>query len=434
MDEIAGTLKLLIKSEPEWIKCITSFPTVSTKLTKDELDYYKALSTYKECKSKKTYQIIKKLIQSQRSVHPVWFFILKEYFENDKFIFEEDFIDENDVLNFIVPENFEMVHKIQIISTLKIYYTILTNPKIIKCFLDNKSPFITNYPEFKDVWKYLYFPQIEVREETNHVIDLSYTFIDIMECIHIEINEPHHNEKSDKTKKNKIFFITKNRLIDYYVNKKVRKKENKNITSLNELINDDIPNVVEDIFYKLIENVFDKNNYAGSTLNAFIKDIVDNLSLGLFYSDLKDTSIKKELSWNNFKTKCNLLGIEIDDNFLFVIPKQFKNYKPEEKKKAFNELFYNYTELNTSVLLTEQGYHTYLTALEFKHTEEVYTIKRMYARYCIEYDKLMSLLLKNSKKEQKMLEEYILNKNTSIMTKFEKLQEEMKSFNKILKK
>jgi hypothetical protein len=402
MDDIKNTLKTLINENCEWIKYLTLYPNSCNNLSCDELFFYKELKSYKDCKSSKSYNIFKKLLQSQgiRSVHPAWFFILKEHFEKDNFIFEEETIDSIDVLNFSVPDNFKMPHRIQIIGTLKIYYSLLTHSKIYESFIDERSKFVNKYIEFKDIYKYLFFPKIEEKIDTKF-IDLSYNFNEIMNNIQVEINEPHHIETTDIKREQLIYFKTNNRIIQCYLSKDIKKKK-KNIQTevvqINKCINEVIPKVIDDILFRMTMSIYNKNKFAGLTFNAFIKDIINNLFLAVFFSELKKESTSKILTWKKFREYCKAVEIYIERNYIEIINNELSDDETE-RGKDLKELFYNYTELNDKTLLTETGYDYYLMQLSKKQSCNSLSIKRMYSKYKQEYDKLMDDILTEKNEE-----------------------------------
>ena len=400
MDLIESTIVSLLKANPEWIKCITAFPQSTSHLTKDEFIFYKKQSTLKECKSEKTYKIIKKLLMSQgiRSVHPVWFFIHRENFENDNFIFEENIIDDFDTLDITIPDDVHIPNRIQIIATLKIYYSLLSHEKIDKCFIENNSPFTKKYTEFKDISQYLYFPEIEVKSNSKF-IDLTYNFNGIIENINIEINEPHHNVSVDNSRANYIFFNSFNRIIQYYVNKDVKTKD------INESINKDLSNVLEEIFFKLTKGIFKKDVYAGLTFNAFIRNIIPNLFIAIFFSKLKKECNEQKLTWKIFRNYCKEVEINIDINFIKIINNELPD-EQDEKIIELNKRFYNYTEFSNDTLLTETGCDYYLMLLNKKQSKDSLLIKGMYSLYKQEYEKIMTQIMTDSTKEQDMLRTY----------------------------
>jgi hypothetical protein len=421
MDLIKTTLTKLVKENPEWIECLTKYPQNTKHLTPKQMTDYKSLNIT-NYNSDDTYKIIKKLLSSRgiRSVHPAWFFIFKEHFENDNFIFEEDTNNNLCIINLSIPENFVMPHRIQIIGTLKIYYTFLTHPKIIECFLKKRSKFVSSYSEFKELYKYLFFPDIE-KKVNKKFIDLSYEFDN--NCIEVEINEPEHDETTDLGREQLIYFKTNNRVVQCYLDKEVRQK-NKNeqvsniLERINNCINEVLPNVIDSIFFRLIMIIFSKNEFAGLTFNAFLKEIISNLFLSIFFSELKKESLLKKLTWKKFRKYCKSVGIDIDRNFIKKILDELPDDE-EEQLDDLKELFYDYTELDENTLLTETGYDYYLMQLNKKQSCNSLQIKRMYSKYKQEYDKLMKDIL-----TEKLVEiEYIRKHTESSEYILEKIKE-----------
>jgi hypothetical protein len=422
MDDIETTLETVIRENPDWIECLNEYPKSCSNLTDEELTFFKELKSYIDCKSKKSYNIIKKLLQSQgiRSIHPAWFFILKEYFEKDKFIFEEETIDDIDILDIIVPTNFRMPHRIQIIGTLKIYYTILSHKNITECFLIKRSKFINSYPEFKEIYKYLFFPKIE-KKVNNKFIDLSYEFNDIMKCIEVEINEPHHTETTDIAREQLIYFKTNNRIIQCYLSKDIKNNKKNEFVQINNCINKIIPKVINSIFFRITLSIYHKNKFAGLTFNAFIKDIISNLTLAIFFSELKKESLSKNLTWKKFRKYCKSVGIDIDRNFI----KKLLDELPDDeiqRQKELDKRFYNYTELDDNAFLTETGYDHYLMLLNKKQSIDSLSIKGMYSNYKQEYDKLMNDILTEKEEELDYLRTYTQSREYLLDMMKERLQ------------
>ena len=404
MDLITRTLTTLIKKEPEWINYLTKYPQNTKHLTQRQMTDYKSLDLT-NYNSRSTYEIIKKLLSSRgiRSVHPVWFFIFKEQFENDNFIFEEE-----DTLDITLPENFVMPHRIQIIGTLKIYYTLLTNSKLRECFIDKRSEFIKSYPEFKEFYKYLFFPEIE-KKVHKKFIDLSYEFEN--NFIEVEINEPEHDENDDIEREQLIYFKTNNRIIQCYLSKDVRQKDTKIdiIKKINKSINDILPKVINNIFFRLTMVIFKTNKYAGLTFNAFVKDIINNLFLAIFFGELKKESQAEELTLEKFIKYCHFAGVNIDNNYVKIIINELPDDKIE-RDEDLNDLFYNFTKLNGKTLLKETGYDYYLMQLKPEQTKYSLKIKKMYSKYKQEYDSLMEDIILEKDKELDYITNYAWSK------------------------
>ena len=432
MDYIETTLKSLIKENSEWIKELTAFPNSSTKLTKDELSYYKDLSTYKDCKTDRTYRIIKKLFESQRSVHPAWFFILRDFFENDNFSFEEKTIDELNILNIIVPENIEMTHSIQIIATLKMYYILLRNSKIVESFLKKRSKFTQKYIQFNTIWKYLFFPAIELRDPQKFAIDLSYNFNGT--DIHIEINEPHHTESKDTQREHSIFFLTGKRIVHYYVSKKELDKDKDKldlITRINNCINHDLPKVIENIFFKMTESIFNTNEHAGLVFYTFISDIIYDLSIAIVFSELKKESLEKKLTWGKFQEYCNSIGIKFNLDYIKIIEAELEHLENEEtKKQLLNTRFYNFKKLDENALLTVRGYDYYLMSLTPAISSHSIVIKDIYSAYKEKHEEIMAQLFRNAKNEQTIIRTHSENQYTKLLKQFNDLKKMMIDFGK----
>jgi hypothetical protein len=405
MDCIETHLTTLLKNEEHFIKRITACPNNCSNINKDDFKFFKSITTYKECKSIRTFNIIKKLISLQgiRTIHPVWFFIHRKNFEKDGFIFEEDIINGIKELNLIPPENFHIPHQIQIKSTLNIYYSILKNNKINKCFIDEDSEFTQTYTEFKDIYKYLFFPIVERKSKRRH-IDITYDFDDIIENVNIEINEPHHKPTADKKRETEFYFNTSNRIVQYYVNK------------------DTFASIIDKILFRLTASILNKNKYSGLVFNAFINNIINNLIIAIFFSDLKENCINKKLTWKLFLEKCKLVDINIDASFIKIFNDEIKHIEdPVEKKQELNDLFYNYTGLNYNTLLTETGYDYYLMSINSTHSVDSLAIKKMYSRYRQEYERVMTMLLTNKEEEKSMLRNYTqvqINKLNKAMEEF----------------
>jgi hypothetical protein len=404
MDTIRTTIKKLICEDSNWISRMTSYPKQASNINVDTFNkyYHDLKSTFEEIEdteraysiitSKDTYKIIKELLQTQgiRTVHPAWFFIHQEKFKEDKIIFEETIENEIDIIKVNLPKNTkqEIRNKIQKLETLNIYYALLTNPKIEKCFIDKRSLFIENYPEFSELWKYLFFPRVEMKQEsTNCRIDLTYDFNNIIKDINIEINEPHHNKKKDTGRETEIFCRSGNRIIQYYINKSKG--------------TGDISKLLQQIYFRITVGIFMKNMYAGLTYNAFIMNIIPNLSHALFFSNLKKLSKTLKLSWKTFVKMCQDIGIVIDKEFINIFITNSQYMKNEEKiKEKLNKHFYNLSsfELNkkllgSKTLLTESGYDYYLIRLP--DSEESEEIKDIYSNYRQAYDEVMTVLLQD---------------------------------------
>ena len=322
-----------------------------------------------------------------------------------------------DIINFLIPDNFSMPHCIQIIGTLKIYYTLLTHPKINECFLTKRSKFSSSYPEFKELYKHFFFPEIE-KNITNKFIDLSYEFNE--SSIEIEINEPEHSEITDIKRDQIIYFITNNRVIQCYMPKDIRKKDKDTESKINNCINEVLPKVIDDIFFKMTMSIYNKNRFAGLTFNAFIKDIIDNLVLAIFFSELKKESNKQKLPWKQFRKFCEIVRINIKRDYIKIINEELPDDETEQVK-IFDKLFYNYTKLNDNTLLTETGYDYYLMQLKKTQTKYSLIIKQMYSNYKQEYDKLMDTILTEKDKELEYLRKYTETPDYLVMMLKQKL-------------
>lgn len=425
MDTIKTSIKTLICEDSSWILRLIAYPQKNCdSLTTEQLNFFKKLKeTFDKKKNKdkayvdlicseKMYEIIKILCSSKgiRSIHPAWFFILKEYFEQDNFIFKID--DTN--LNFFVPKDLTMPHRIQIIATLKIYYSLLKNTKIDKCFIEEDSEFILKYTEFKDIYKYLFFPIIEERNEMKF-IDLSYDFNNIINSIKLEINEPHHDEDIDKMREQLIYFKTQNRIIHCYLSKDVKKKKKNEpiediVKRINNCINEIMPQVIKNYLFRLTFSIYNKNKeyeFAALTFNAFVRNIVANLSLALFFTTLKELSDTQELTWKLFRQICESVGIYISSNFIKLIDKATKNCDKKDKETIYKNMFYSFKlnedTLNENTLLTENGFDYYLMKLTEEQCAQSVLINNMYSNYKIEYNKVMSAFLDEKNYENDML-------------------------------
>ena len=390
MNTIEKTLKLLLTSEMRWFGILTAFPSKCKNVNRQDFTFYKELNNYDDCKSGRSYNVIKSLLQSQgiRSIHPAWFFIHRKSFEKDNFIFEEDTFNDFDTLNLVIPKEFHIPHKIQITSTLNMYYTILLNLKINECLINPNSKFTKKYPEFKEISKYLYFPIVENKSDRKY-IDLTYDFDNIIDNINIEINEPHHKIVNDNNRATEIYYNSGNRIIQHYINK------------------DTIFDFMPKFFFRLTSGIFNRNIYAGLVFNAFITDIINNLSIAIFFSDLKKTCLENKLTWELFLEKCKLVDIIINSNFISIIENELKHIKdPEERKEKLNRMFYNYTGLNNKTLLKETGYDFYLMSINSENSVDSLDIKHMYSMYRQEYEKVMTVLLTNEREEKDMIKSY----------------------------
>lgn len=427
MDYIKDTLKSLIKENPEWINELTAYPYESTKLTTDEQEHYKGLTSYKECKTEKTYKIIKKLIQTQRSIHPAWFFILSEYFENDNFLFEEEIINNINIINFFVLNDFKMIHSIQIITTLKMYYSLIRNSKISECFLKKRSEFTKKYTEFKTVWKNLFFPSIEMRDPQKFAIDLSYKFNNTN--IHIEINEPHHKKDIDKERENTILFITGKRIVHFYISKNELDKDKDTIdiiTRINNCINKDLSTVIDSIFYRMTETIYNSNEYAGLVFYTFSQDLIDNLSTAILFNELKVLSNNRKLTWNLFCEKCSNINIILTNDDLNKIKTKLQTINNKDKlKNKLDEMFYNCKTLNEiceNSLLRETGFDYILMRLEPENTNMCLDITIIYAKYKQAHDKIMTQLFKQAKEDQTIIKTQSEKQYNSLFNKFNELK------------
>lgn len=408
MKTIETALKLLLTNEIRWFGRLTAFPTKCKKVNSHDFSFYKTLNNYDDCKSQRTYDVIKTLMMSQgiRSIHPAWFFIHRKRFEKDNFIFEEETFNDFDTLNLVIPKEVHIPHKIQIRETLSVYYSLLVNSKMIKCLIDKRSEFTNKYTEFKELNKYLYFPVVENKSERKY-IDLTYDFDNIIESINIEINEPHHKANQDKKRETEIYYNSGNRIIQHYVEK------------------DTITDLMQKVFFRLTYGIFNKNIYAGLVFNTFITGIINNLSIAIFFSDLKKNCLENKLTWELFLEKCKLVDIIISSNFISIIENELKHIKdPEERKEKLNRMFYNYTGLNNKTLLKETGYDFYLMSINSEQSVDSLDIKHMYSMYRQEYEKVMTVLLTNKNEENDMIKSY----SKSIIDKLNNFIKSLKTF------
>lgn len=430
MNTIAPIIKILICQNSFWLSRMTSYPKQSSKIdTKLFNRYYHNLQktfdniqdknkAYSVITSDKTYSIIKVLLMTQgiRTIHPAWFFIHQDKFKNDKIIFEEVIENEIDQIKVQLPQNTkeEIRNKIQKLETLNIYFALLKNPKIIKCIIDKRSEFLAEYPEFKDFWKYLFFPRIEMKQEgTKCSIDLTYDFDNIIKDCNIEINEPHHKKENDTKRETKIYCRTNNRIINYYIDK--------------ETGNGDLKKLLQETFFRMTVGIFMKNMYAGLTFNAFIQDIIPNLSHSLFFSNLKKMSKELKLSWKEFVKMCEEIGITIEKDYINIFIKNTQYMKNDEQiKEKLIKHFYNLPSFeldkklfSNKTLLTESGYDYYLIRLP--DSEESEEIKDIYSNYRQAYDDMMITLLSDRDIEIEMYENQLVQEREEMTELIEEL-------------
>lgn len=418
MDTITSTIKTLICEDSYWIKRMTSYPDQTTKIEPETFNKYfhNLKETFdsqpnvdeaynKIICSYNTYEIIKVLLETQgiRAVHPVWFFIHKEKFETDGLIFNE-----NDFLLVKLETNstIEIKNKIQKLETLNFYYTILNNEKLYKSIIDIKSKFIMKYKlneklngikGIEKLWKYFYFPCIEEKDSrTNCYIDLAYKFDDIIDNINIEINEPGHDPETDFFRASKIYYLTGNRIIQYYINE----NELKNHTILSK-------EIIPDFFFMMTKSIYNKNKYSGLTFNSFVKDIVDNLFIAIFCSELKEEIVNKKLTFNKFVELCNKVELVITIDFINIIDTILSKRK-QIRNKQLNLLFYNFKELNGETLLTRSGVNLFLMNLHLAlpNSPLAFSIAMMYSNYVEEHDKLFDRIVNDNTIEHKLKDCY----------------------------
>lgn len=428
MDDIKTKIETLICEDSHWISRMTAYPQKGCdKLATEQLEQFKNLKgTFDKQKnkdkayneiicSKEMYDIIKILFQSQgiRAVHPAWFCIFKEQFKNDKIIFEED-IDENDIdiIRVTLPENTKFCHSKQKLWTLNIYYALLKNLKVEECFIDKRSKFIEKYSDFKEIYKYFFFPEIEVKENSCY-IDLRYNFNDIIKSIDIEINEEHHKVHIDKQRETKLYFKSNCRITHFYIKY------------------EDLKVVLDRIFNRLTVGIYKINNYAALTFDAFICDIIPNLRLALFFSDLDFLSYTKKLTWKVFREMCKLVGITIPNNFITEIDKETKNLNPKIKETIYKNMFYT-NKLSNSTCLKENGYDYFLMKLTEEHSDDSVLIKNMYSNYKIQYKVVMSMLLDDNKEEKQMLRTQNNIQNESLKSKLNETTTQLQHLQKML--
>lgn len=428
MDNIKTTIKTLICEDSTFISRMTAYPQKDCdKLTTEQLTFFKNLKQTFDCKKNKKkaydelisssemYDIIKILFESQgiRALHPVWFFIFKEQFAGSNIIIEED-LDENDIdfIKVTLPEDSQFYHSKQKLWTLNIYFSLIKNLKIEECFIDKDSEFINKYIQFKDIWKYFFFPEIEVKEN-NCYIDLRYNFNEIIKNIDIEINEEHHKIHIDKQRESKLYFKSNCRITHFYIKY------------------EDLKIVLDRILDRITVGIFNKNSFAGLTFNAFIRDIIPNLTLALFFSNLDELSQNKKLTWKVFCDMCKLARITIPSNFIKEIEKETKNVNPKLKEKIYSNMFYT-NLIGNKTLLKENGYDYYLIKITEEHADDSVLIKNMYSNYKIEYKAVMSMLLDDNKEEKKMLRTQNNIQNETLRNKLNETTKQLHNLQKFL--
>lgn len=420
MDSISTNIRTLICDDSKWISRMTSYPKQLNNDNIKKEDYQKYFSklkdTFDEVKnpsraykqiinSENTYNIIKILLETQgiRAVHPVWFFIHEKKLKDDGLILNPSIKDDNHIITIDYQKNakIKICNKFQKLETLNIYYTILKNDKIRQCFIDPESAFILKFKDEKELdkitelKKYFYFPSIEENDERfNCFIDISYKFDNIIDNINIEINEPGHNKQKDFNRAGKIFYTTGNRIIQYYVNEE-------ELIEHNKLFHQVIP----EFFFLLTKGIFIKNKYAGLVFNAFIKDIISNLFIAIFCSELKKESTGKNLTFKRFVELCNQVKILITLDYIKIIEDKLSTRK-SVRDKELNEIFYDFKGLNENALLKDEGSHYYLMKLEKEHTPLAFSIAIMYAKYVNEHDKLFEQIMNDNSIEKQLSNAY----------------------------
>lgn len=387
MNTIREAIKDLLEQEPQWISRLTEYPQEQcVNLTQEQKNYFKEINTFKSCDSDESYEIVKKLFISRgiRSVNPVWYFIHYKRFKKDNIIIKPN---HNNEIQVKIP-NIEVNHFIQKVGTLQIYYSLLTNEKICESFIDKDSEFTKKYKEFNELWKYLYIPRVEVSCGNGKYIDMSYDCSNIIDNINIEINEKHHNKVNDRKRESGIWYWSKNRIVNYYV------------------MTDTLHTVIDNIFFRVSKGIYQVNKYAGLAFNAYVKNIIENLSTSVFFSELKRECLEKTLTWSKFREYCSMSNINFNNTFIKIIEDDLSDYE-EERTIELKEYFHDFTALNTKARLTETGCDRYLMALTKKHTNISGKIKNMYSRYKQEYETLMDEVLTDNNEEELLLREYV---------------------------
>lgn len=390
MNELKTTIKDILIKEPKWIGRLVEYPqNQCVNLTQEQKDFFKELSTFEECDTEKCYEIVKILFLSRgiRSVNPVWYFIHYKRFKRDKIIIK---IDEDNKIQVSLLNDLKINHQIQKIGTVQIYYLLINNYKICEALVDKDSEFIIKFNKFKELWKYLLFPRVEVCRNGKY-IDIAYEFDDIIDNINIEINEVHHDKLKDRKRESEIYYKSKNRLVQYYVSK------------------DNINSVLNIILFRLTKSIYNKNKYAGIALHAFIKDIIENLFTSVFFSELTKYCFENKLTLATFVKKCKKANIIIDETYFNIIEDDLPDDE-EERKEELNKLFNNYQGINSKALLTEIGCHRYLMCLTKKQTKLSGKIKNMYIRYKQEYDKLIDEIMSDVDEQEEYVREYTSSK------------------------
>lgn len=388
MNTIREAIKDLLEQEPQWISRLTEYPQEQcVNLTPEQKDFFKEINTYELCDTVESYEIVKILFVSRgiRSVNPVWYFIHYERFKKDKIIIKTD---HNNVIQVKILHNIEVNHFIQKVGTLQLYYALLTNEKIGESLIDNDSEFTKRYKEFNELWKYLYIPRVEVSCGNGKYIDMSYDCNNIIDNINIEINEKHHKKVNDRKRESGIWYWSKNRIVNYYV------------------MDNSIDFVIDNIFFRLTKGIYKVNKYAGLAFNAYVKNIIENLSTSVFFSELKRECLAKTLTWSKFREYCSMVNIIFDNTYIKIIEDDLSDDE-EERTKELNEYFHNFKGLNSKAILTETGCDRYLMALKKKHTSISGKIKNMYSRYKQEYEKLMDEVLTDNDDQELLLREYV---------------------------
>lgn len=338
MNCIRNKIKKLICEDTNFIENLTSYQLPLNEI--DENYYKKYFINLKETFEKEenkitsfdtiissihTYKIIKNILDTYglSYIHPAWIFIHQDFFNIKK---NNDTIEINGITTNIV----------------NIYYTLITNSAIKKCFINKNSPFLVAFPEFKELYKYLFFPRIEeIKINSQNNLYLIYNFNYIMNDLTFEINKIKNTDiEENQIRIGKFYYEHYSIIVMCYEN-------------------EDFSILLPQILFRLMYNIYITNEDAVFVFNDINTELKLNISLISY--ELKNDIDNNTLTLKKFVKYCKLVNIDIPDNYIETI----KNSVFEEQIKMY---FYNYKELNEDTILTYVG----CNMLMIKFTEKKY--------------------------------------------------------------